>query len=107
MIVRNQMCAASVLIRGCQAIKYLNVPSTAGAPGSRKEGFDPSNSAMRLGVDGLWSQSTSTHPNNNVFEVPLVGVGIWQPAESQLVPAQCSFADVEEVALFAQEFFVH
>jgi len=52
MIDRNQMCAASVFIRGCQAIRYLNVPSAAGASTILSDGFEASNCAMRRGTVG-------------------------------------------------------
>jgi hypothetical protein len=39
-----------VFILGCQDIRYLNVPSTAGAFSIFMAGFDASSSAMRLGT---------------------------------------------------------
>ena len=50
MVERNQVWAASVFILGCQDIRYLNVPRTAGAFRIFMAGFDASSSAMRLGT---------------------------------------------------------
>ena len=49
-IARNQVWAASVFIRGCQDIRYLKVPTTAGAFRNFMSGFEASSSAMRLGT---------------------------------------------------------
>src|ERR1700691_3647350 len=49
-VERNQVWAASVFIRGCQDIRYWNVPSTAGAFRIFMAGFDAASSAMRRGT---------------------------------------------------------
>ena len=49
-VERNQLWAASVFILGCHAIKYLNVPSAAGAFKIFMAGFKASASAMRRGT---------------------------------------------------------
>ena len=50
MTERNQTCAASVFIRGCQDMRYLNLPSTSGAFRIFSAGLEASNSAIRLGT---------------------------------------------------------
>jgi hypothetical protein len=47
MVERSQVGAASVFVLGRQAIKYSNVPSTAGAVKIFVAGFDASAAAMR------------------------------------------------------------
>ena len=50
MVERSQIWAASEFILGCQVIRYLKVPSTAGAFNIFMAGFDASASAMRRGT---------------------------------------------------------
>ena len=73
MIDRNQVCAASVFIRGCQAMKYLNVPSTAGALTIFKEAFEASNSAMSLGTvatnEGVRSGKSDVSRTRSITEL--------------------------------------
>lgn len=60
-----------------------------------------------IGIDGAWLDARLTPPNDHVFDVPLVGIGIRQPAKSLLVPNHCGFTDIEKVALSLQELFLH
>ena len=50
MMDRSQVCPASEFMRGCHAIRYLNVPNTGGALSILRAGLLTSNSATRLGT---------------------------------------------------------